>query len=68
MNRNLFVLVSGISKDRVRHEYMYWYNEKKKGFYRLPKWLSYPREYPSIAVIPGGEINCMYSNIARSLL
>ena len=68
MERNLFVLISGIGKDHIRHEYMYWYNEEKREFSRLPKPLSYPREFPSIAVITSGEIDCMDSNESKSLL
>ena len=68
MNRNLFVLISGSGLNHVQHEYMYWYDEKRKTFSHLPKPLVYGRDYPSIAVIPSGEIDCNKTDILETLL
>ena len=56
-----FILVGGKRgeyHDYAKYEFMYRYNEEGQKFYELPKPLEYPREDPTVVVIPEGDINC----------
>ena len=62
------ILVSGVDVNRKRHNHMYYYDQKNQSFKSFAKLISYPREYPSIAIIHRDEINCNESSILDSFL
>ena len=66
-----FILVGGKRgsyHDSAKYEFIYRYDEENHMFYELSKPLEYPREDPTVVVIPEGDINCGESKMTDLLL